>query len=391
MKWWGQQAIYRAAKISAMDEKIVNKLQIIRNSRKNTMPVQASTFGYPNLFKKYCRISIVFFSGCISLLLSCQSGKKTPDADTLFRLLPASQTGIDFINRVTDTREMNILNYHNFYNGGGVAIGDVNNDGRPDIFFTSNQGENKLYINKGNWQFEDVTARAGLTSSHHWHTGVTMADVNGDGWLDIYVCNAGIVPGDDRANELYINQKDGTFREEAHDYGLDDAGASTQAIFFDYDHDGDLDCFVLNNSPRSIESFGYNRNMRNTRDPKNGDRLYRNDGGKFTDVSEKAGIYGSEIGFGLGVTVGDVNNDGWEDIYVSNDFFERDYLYINQHNGTFREVINDAMGHTSNGSMGSDMMDIDNDQVRQLRCTDSPEPARFSPPVYSQLPAIEQS
>jgi len=197
-----------------------------------------------------------------------------------------------------------------------------------------------------------------------------MVDINGDGWLDIYVCNSGEFPGDDRANELYINQKDGTFKEEAHKYGLDDKGQSTQAIFFDYDHDGDLDCFILNNSNRSVESFGYDKNLRNIRDPKNGDRLYRNDGGKFVDVSDKAGIYGSEIGFGLGVTVGDVNNDGWEDIYVSNDFFERDYLYINQHDGTFKEVINAAMGHISQGSMGSDMADINNDGYLDIFTTE---------------------
>jgi len=304
----------------------------------------------------------VLLSGLLSFLVfSCNTDKNSIQKDTLFQLQPAENTGIDFANKAVDTKEMNIFNYHNFYNGAGVAIGDINNDGRPDIFFTSNQGDNKLYLNKGNWKFEDITAKSGLTSKHHWHTGATMVDINGDGWLDIYVCNAGIIEGDDRANELYINQKDGTFKEEAADYGLDDKGESTQAIFFDYDHDGDLDCFVLNNSPRSIESFGYDKNLRNIRDAVNGDRLYRNDGGKFTDVSAEAGIYGSEIGFGLGVTVGDLNNDGWEDIYVSNDFFERDYLYINQHDGTFKEVINDAMGHISNGSMGSDMTDINND------------------------------
>ncbi len=317
--------------------------------------------------------SFVCVVGFIFILISfpsCNSPKKNLVQDTLFRLLPASETGIDFNNHVTDTREMNIFNYHNFYNGGGVAIGDVNNDGKPDIFFTSNQGQNKLYINKGNWKFEDVTEKAGINSTHKWHTGVTMVDINGDGWLDIYVCNAGIINGDNRANELYINQKDGTFKEEAKEYGLDDKGESTQAIFFDYDHDGDLDCFVLNNSPRSIESFGYDNNLRNKRDPLNGDRLYRNDGGKFKDVTAQAGIYGSEIGFGLGVTVGDVNNDGWEDIYVSNDFFEKDYLYINQHDGTFKEVIDDAMGHISNGSMGSDMADINNDGYLDIFTTE---------------------
>ena len=256
---------------------------------------------------------------------------------------------------------MNIFNYHNFYNGGGVAIGDINNDGKPDIFFTSNQHSNKLYLNKGNFQFEDITDKAGLMSKHQWHTGVTMADVNGDGWLDIYVCNAGIMPGDDNSNELYINQKNGTFKEEAAQYGLDDKGLSTQAVFFDYDHDGDLDCFIINNSNRSVENFGYLRINRSIRDAKNGDRLYRNDNGHFTDVSEQAGIWGSDIGFGLGVAVADVNGDGWDDIYVDNDFFERDYLYVNQKNGTFKDMINDEMGHISNGSMGVDIADYNND------------------------------
>jgi len=313
------------------------------------------------------RISTVCF---FCIFISCNNGNNEPHQDTLFRLLPSSETGIDFNNKVEDTKEFNIFKYRNFYNGAGVAIGDVNNDGKPDIFFTSNQHENKLYINKGNFKFEDVTDKAGIKSPHKWHTGVTMVDINGDGWLDIYVCNSGEFPGDDRANELYINQKDGTFKEEAHEYGLDDKGQSTQAIFFDYDHDGDLDCFILNNSNRSVESFGYNNSLRNIRDPKNGDRLYRNDGGKFVDVSEQAGIYGSEIGFGLGVTVGDVNNDGWEDIYVSNDFFEKDYLYINQHDGTFKEMINDAMGHISQGSMGSDMADINNDGYLDIFTTE---------------------
>ncbi len=299
-------------------------------------------------------------------LIACSSSKKDPSNDALFDLLPSSQTGIKFSNTVTDSKEMSILNYHNFYNGGGVAIGDIDNDGKPDIFFTSNQGENKLYHNKGDFQFEDITTKSNITSKHKWHTGVTMVDINGDGWLDIYVCNAGILTGDDRANELYINQKNGTFLEQAHEYGLDDKGASTQAIFFDYDHDGDLDCFVVNNSPRSIDNFGYKKNARDLRDPINGDRLYRNDAGKFTDVTASSGIYSPEIAFGLGVSVGDINNDGWEDLYVANDFFERDYLYINQHNGTFKENISNAMGHISNGAMGTDLADINNDGYLDL-------------------------
>ena len=305
----------------------------------------------------------------VLLFPSCREDKAST-GNPLFRQLQPDQTGIHFNNQVTDTRGFNIFKYRNFYNGAGVAIGDINNDGRPDIFFTSNQHENKLFINQGNWKFKGVTRSAGLTSTHQWHTGVTMVDINGDGWLDIYVCNSGDIPGDDRSNELYINQRDGSFREEAHAYGLDDKGKSTQAVFFDYDHDGDLDCFVLNNSNRSVESFGYNPFQRNMRDPVNGDRLYRNDHGKFTDVSAATGIFGSEIGFGQGVTVGDLNNDGWPDIYVSNDFFEKDYLYINQGDGKFKEVIDQAMEHISQSSMGSDMTDINNDGNLDIFTTD---------------------
>lgn len=317
----------------------------------------------------------IIHRGCYLLpflffFISCNSSNQSHSKDTLFNLLPSTQTGITFNNKVVDTKDFNVFKYRNFYNGGGVAIGDINNDGRPDIFFTSNQQKNKLYLNKGNWKFEDITEKAGVGGIHKWHTGVTMVDINGDGWLDIYVCNSGDINGDNRANELYINQKDGTFKEEAQQYGLDDKGLTTHAAFFDYDHDGDLDCYVLNNSYRPIESFGYNRNLRNARNVNGGHRLYRNDNGHFTDVSEKAGIYGSEIGFGLGLTVGDVNNDGWDDIYVSNDFFERDYLYINQHDGTFKEVIDDAMGHISQASMGSDMVDFNNDGYLDIFTTD---------------------
>ncbi|MBA4166098.1 MAG: VCBS repeat-containing protein [Chitinophagaceae bacterium] len=306
----------------------------------------------------------------VLIVLSCNTNKRNGKDSALFDLLPSSETGITFNNKVTDTKELNIFNFRNFYNGAGVAIGDINNDGKPDIFFTANQGPNKLYINKGNWKFEDVTEAAGIKNEGKWYTGVSMADVNGDGLLDIYVCNSGGLVGYNRPNDLYINQGNGTFTEEAHTFGLDDMGLSTHAVFFDYDHDGDLDCFVLNNSPRSIESFGYNKSLRGVRDTLNGDKFYRNDGNKFTDVTTAAGIYGSEIGFGLGVTVGDLNNDGWEDLYVSNDFFERDYLYINQKNGTFKEVINDAMGHISQGSMGSDMVDINNDGLLDIFTTE---------------------
>jgi hypothetical protein len=302
--------------------------------------------------------------------LSCNQHQDPANKNALFQLMMSSSTGITFNNQVQDTKDLNIFNFRNFYNGAGVSIGDINNDGLPDIFFTANQGKNRLYLNKGNWRFEDITDAAGIVSSNKWYTGVTMADVNGDGWLDIYVCNSGGLVGYNHPNDLYINQKNGTFKEEAAKYGLDDKGLTTHAAFFDYDHDGDLDCFVLNNSPRSIESFGYNKSIRNIRDKTNGDRFYRNDGGKFVDVSEQTGIYGSEIGFGLGITVGDLNNDGWEDMYISNDFFERDYLYINQKYGTFKEVINEAMGHISQGSMGSDMIDINNDGLLDVFTTE---------------------
>ncbi len=309
---------------------------------------------YPRLFQYSLLV-------CIMAALSCHRAEKPAAQDALFQLLPSAQTGIDFQNTIADNSRMNIFNYHNFYNGGGVAIGDVNNDGKPDIFFISNQHNNTLYLNKGDWKFEDVTAKSGLSSTHQWHTGVSMADVNADGWLDIYVCNAGIEPGDDNSNELYINQKNGTFTEEAAAYHLDDKGLSTQASFFDYDHDGDLDCFVINNSNRSVENFGYAAVDRSIRDDKNGDRLYRNDNGIFRDVSKDAGIWGSDIGFALGIAVSDVNNDGWDDIYIDNDFFERDYLYINQQDGRFQDVINTEIRHTSNGSMGLDIADYNND------------------------------
>lgn len=304
------------------------------------------------------------------LFTSCHKKDNIKPENPLFKLLPSSETGITFNNKVTDDGKFDVFNYRNFYNGGGVAIGDVNNDGKPDILFTSNQGECKLYINKGNWKFEDATAKSGLNAYKRWHTGVTMVDINGDGWLDIYISNSGGLGSGETANELYINQKDGTFKEEAEKYGLADKGLSTQAIFFDFDHDGDLDCFVLNNSYRPIGSFGYTRDLRNVRDPLNGDRLYRNDNGKFVDISAQAGIYGSEIGFGLGIAAGDMFNTGWDDMYVSNDFFEHDYLYKNQHNGTFKEISNDAIGHMSMSSMGSDLADINNDGYLDMFTTD---------------------
>ena len=293
-----------------------------------------------------------------------------------FTMLDAAVTKIDFINQLHYDEKFNIYTYRNFYNGGGVSLGDINKDGLLDIYFTANMGSNKLYLNKGGFQFEDITEKAGVAGKQAWSTGTCMADVNGDGWLDIYVCNSGDIDGDNKQNELFINNGglDGSgqvpsFTERAGEYGIDDHGLSTHGSFFDYDRDGDLDLYILNNSYKAISSFNLMENERHTRDPIGGDKLMRNDfipppggtKGGFVDVSEEAGIYGSVIGFGLGVTVGDLNNDGWLDIYVSNDFFERDYLYINNQDGTFKEKLQDQMRSISGASMGADMADINND------------------------------
>lgn len=288
----------------------------------------------------------------------------------LYTLLEGSETGISFSNDLAYDKDFNIYTYRNFYNGGGVALGDVNNDGLVDIYFTANMKPNKLYLNKGDFQFEDVTEIAGVAGTKAWATGVAMVDVNADGWLDIYVCNSGDIEGDNKQNELFINNQNGTFSEQAAAYGIADRGLSTHGVFFDYDRDGDLDLYLLNNSFRAIGSFNQKRNERLVRDSIGGDKLYQNNGGKFTDVSEAAGIYGSVIGFGLGVTVGDVNRDGWQDIYVSNDFFERDYLYINNGNGTFSERLTEQMRSISAASMGADMADINNDGYPEVFVTE---------------------
>ncbi|MDB5032723.1 VCBS repeat-containing protein [Mucilaginibacter sp.] len=298
-----------------------------------------------------------FLVGFCVIFWSCNYKKK----ETLFTLQNNTTIGISFINQVTESEKTNVFTFRNFYNGGGVAIGDINNDGLNDVFLTSNQGGNQLYINKGNWKFDDVTSKAGVKGTKYWSTGATMVDINGDGWLDIYVCHSGNGSAETRGNELFINQHDGTFKEEAEKYGLKDNGLSTQAIFFDYDNDGDLDCFILNNSFRPIGSFDFTKSLRDVFDELGGARLYRNDNGHFTNVTKTAGIFSSDIGFGLGVSVVDINQDGYPDIYVSNDFFERDYLYINQKNGTFKEDIQNETGHLSLASMGSDIADINND------------------------------
>ena len=298
-----------------------------------------------------------------------------PTGDKLFTSMPSGYTGVDFINQLEYDRDFNIYTYRNFYNGGGVGLGDFNRDGLTDIYLTANMKPNRLYINRGDFKFEEVAEQAGVRGERAWSTGVSVADVNGDGWLDIYVCNSGDVEGDNKQNELYINNGDLTFSEKAEDYGLADRGYSTHAAFFDYDKDGDLDLYLLNNSYQAIGSFNLRKNIRPGRDSVGGDKLFRNDGNRFTDVSREANIYGSVIGFGLGVTVGDINGDSWPDIYVSNDFFERDYIYINNGDGTFTESLEDMMRSISAASMGADMADINNDSRPEIFVTDMlPEP-----------------
>jgi len=314
------------------------------------------------------RVSIPAFLFC-----SCSHSRND---HPLFEL--QEHTGINFTNEVKDGKRDNSFLFRNFYNGGGVAIGDINNDGLADVFLTSNMGSNKLYINKGNFKFEDITDKAGFRQDSMWSTGVVFVDIDNDGWLDIYVCNSGHMSDGNRRNKLYVNNKNGTFTESAAKYGLDISAYTTQVSFFDYDNDGDLDCFMINNSPIPVNTLN-NSNRRDLPDKDwpvstflkgGGDHLYRNDNGHFTEVTQQAGIHGSLISFGLGVSVGDVNNDGWPDVFVSNDSYERDYLYINQKDGTFKDQLEDWFGHTSFSSMGADISDINNDGHSEIFTTD---------------------
>ena len=282
-----------------------------------------------------------------------------PPATKLFERLSPSRTGIFFENTVPDTGAFNIVSYLYYYNGGGVAAGDVNGDGLPDLYFTSNTGEGRLYLNRGGYRFEDVTARAGVAGPPGWKTGVTMADVNGDGRLDIYISAVDHLTMHGH-NVLYVNNGDGTFTDRTHEFGLDYAGFGTQAVFFDYDGDGDLDLYLQSHSAHTERAIG--SAARGTeRNPRTGGRLFRNDGGHFTDVSAQAGIFASSEGFGLGVVASDLDGDGCPDLYVTNDFQENDYLYHNNCDGTFTERIATSTGHTSRFSMGVDAADVNDD------------------------------
>ena len=317
--------------------------------------------------KKNIFLVLTFFI----IFISCVNKKE----DKLFSKLSNRESGIYFSNDLSYDDDFNIFTYRNYFNGGGVGVIDINNDNLLDIYLTSNLNSNKLYLNLGDMKFKDITDEAGVGGTKSWSTGVSIADVNADGFLDIYVCNSGDIEGDNKQNELFINNGDQTFTEMAKEFGLDDMGFSTHAAFFDYDKDGDLDMYLLNNSYQAIGSFNLKKNERPKRDFVGGDKLFKNVDGKFIDVSEEAGIYGSVIGFGLGVTVGDIDKDGWLDIYVSNDFFERDYLYINDKNGGFNEVLEKQIRSVSAASMGADLADINNDAYSDIFVTDMlPEP-----------------
>jgi hypothetical protein len=284
---------------------------------------------------------------------------REPRSPPLFELLEPASTGVSFANTLPEKPDFNIINYLYYYNGAGVAVGDVDGDGLPDLYFTSNLGPNKLYRNKGNYQFEDITDKARVADSIGWKTGVTMADVNGDGKIDIYVSGADYL-GLHGRNVLYINNGDGTFTDRTKEYELDRVGYNTQALFFDYDGDGDLDMYLLDHSThaeRTIEA----QPQGSANGPRTSDRLFRNDGGHFTDVTDAAGLHDGIDGYGLGIVASDFNNDGCPDIYVANDFQGNDYLYINNCNWTFTESIAKATGHTSRFSMGVDAADFNND------------------------------
>ncbi|MGI8582753.1 MAG: CRTAC1 family protein [Chitinophagaceae bacterium] len=328
---------------------------------------------------------LIKLSSLISIFIFFSCAKK--NEKPLFELM--QNTGIDFENKIMDGELENSFLFRNFYNGGGVAIGDINNDGLADVFLTSNMGDNKIYLNKGNMKFEDISLKAGLKQDSMWSTGVTLVDINGDGWLDIYVCNSGHMKSGNRKNKLYINNHvspspsgegrgEVSFTESATQYGLAISAYTTQVSFFDYDSDGDLDCFMINNSPMPINTLN-NANRRDLPDAQwpvadflkgGGDHLYRNDNGHFTDVTKEAGIHGSLISFGLGVSIADLNEDGYPDIYVGNDSYEKDYLYINQKNGTFKDELEQRLQSISMSSMGTDVADLNNDGYPEIFTTD---------------------
>ena len=308
-------------------------------------------------------INILYTIILLTSLFSCKQ------ESSLFITKEALSSGIDFQNTLSETDDFNILDYLYFYNGGGVAVGDINNDGLVDIYFSGNQVKNKLYLNKGNLEFKDITEKAGVKGNSDWNTCAVMGDVNGDGLLDIYVCAVVGLKGLNGKNELFINEGDGQFSEQASQFGLDFSSYNSSAAFLDYDLDGDLDMFLLNHAVHTQESFGH-ADQRLKRKYSTGDKLLRNENGTFQDISEEAGIYGGVNGYGLGLAIADFNCDGFPDIYVGNDFHEDDYYYLNNGDGTFSDRLKDSFGHTSRFSMGGDVADINHDAYPDLLMLD---------------------
>ena len=304
------------------------------------------------MVKRYLSLSLF----CI-LLISCTQ-KEESASNKIFTNITPSKTGINFSNILVENDSLNYFTFPYMFEGGGIATGDINNDGLLDLYFTGNQVSNKLYVNKGNLEFEDITEKAGVAGDDRWYTGVTMADINGDGFLDIY-CSVG-GKYEPKKNQLFLNNGDGTFVDKGAEYGIDDPADSVQGTFFDYDKDGDLDLYVANYPPTPFNTptFLYVYMMNNVKDNQS-DHLYRNDGNKFTDVTNEANV--RSYGLTLSATVGDLNNDSWPDLYISNDFRSPDFMYINNQDGTFTEVVKKATSHTSFYGMGADISDINND------------------------------
>ncbi|MGB3776121.1 MAG: CRTAC1 family protein, partial [Leeuwenhoekiella sp.] len=320
---------------------------------------------------QFFRIEVVFL--LFIVVCSCttnDTGKKESTSETLFTAVANDDSGIHFKNSIVETSDFNILNYYDMYNGGGVALADFNNDGLLDVYFTSNQQSNKLYINKDDFEFEDITDEAQVNDEGGWSTGVNAIDINNDGWMDIYVCkSASLTSNEERRNKLYVNQQNGTFKEDAESWGLADNGFSVQSYFFDYDNDGDLDMYLINHRNDFLNSV----NLKEIVADRNffaqtSDHLYRNDGSKFTDVTRASGLVNKE--FSLSASIGDFNNDGWLDVFVANDFITPDKLYINNKNGTFSNQINTKLQHITYSSMGSDFADINNDFLPDLLVLD---------------------
>ncbi|MEX0929806.1 MAG: VCBS repeat-containing protein, partial [Balneolales bacterium] len=308
---------------------------------------------------------VAWLAPVMYLMLACN-----PDSEKRFELLDPDATGIDFINELRPTPELNIFSYLYFYDGGGVAAGDLNGDGLSDLFFISNQGQNRLFLHKGDFTFEDVTDKAFDTAPDDWTTGVTLVDINGSGRLDIYVSVVSGHMNMEGRNRLFVNEGNDdrgipVFTEQAAEYGLDLVGFSTQAAFFDYDLDGDLDMYMLNHSVHELGTFTH-ASFREESHPLAGDRLFRNDNGTYREVTGEAGIYNSALGYGLGIGISDLNQSGYPDIYIGNDFHEDDYLYINNGDGTFTESLGKMIRHTSYSSMGNDLIDINNNGLTDI-------------------------